>query len=43
MNNGFMLKDIFDRNDNINLSCVVRAIYLGRDFEQNNNYEEIKE
>lgn len=45
MNDKSMLKrkDVLDSNNNINLSSTVRAIYLGRDFEQNNNYEEIKE
>lgn len=36
-------KDVLDSNNNINLASAVRAIYLGKDFEQNNNYKEIKE
>lgn len=45
MNDKSMLKrkDVLDSNNNINLASAVRAIYLGKDFEQNNNYKEIKE
>lgn len=45
MNDKSMLKrkDVLDSNNNINLASAIRAIYLGKDFEQNNNYKEIKE
>ena len=44
LNNGSKLKikDVLDKNDNLDLSSVIKAIYLGKNFEKNNNYKKLE-
>lgn len=45
MNNNLILekKSILDSDNNINLSCAIKAIYLGKNFKQNKNAEKLNE